>query len=159
MSILTLQSPPSSRISTAYATSLTSLLPRGVAPLQLVSFSSARLVSSQVRMAFFYPYPSRLLYTTLTFTTGYIGPSPAPEEYLAEPDSALGLGYSESKWVSEHILRTASSQQTALSTTVMRCGQMTGGPSGAWNTHEWFPSLLKSSIKMGKIPAIEGVRR
>lgn len=33
---------------------------------------------------------------------------------------------------------------------------MTGGPSGAWNEHEWFPSLVKSSVALGKIPDVEG---
>ena len=86
----------------------------------------------------------------------YNGAKPAPEEYLLEPDSALGFGYAESKWVSENILRKAS-ERTPISTTVFRCGQMTGGPSGAWNEHEWFPSLVKSSITLGQLPATGGV--
>lgn len=81
---------------------------------------------------------------------------PALEEHLIKPDSAIGLGYGESKWVSEQILRKAS-EETPISTTVLRCGQMTGGPSGAWNDHEWFPSLIKSSLKLGKLPASSGV--
>ncbi|KAI5121945.1 hypothetical protein M0805_002017 [Coniferiporia weirii] len=83
------------------------------------------------------------------------GSSLGPEEHLARPDSALGTGYAESKWVSEQILQKASAS-TPLSTTVVRCGQMTGGPSGAWNDHEWFPSLIKSSIALGKVPIMEG---
>lgn len=51
-----------------------------------------------------------------------------------------------------------ASEATPISTTVLRCGQMTGGPSGAWNDHEWFPSLIKSSVTMGKLPASSGVR-
>ena len=78
------------------------------------------------------------------------------EDYLLNPGPAIGLGYGESKWVSEMILRHAS-QNTPLSTTVVRCGQMTGGISGAWNEHEWFPSLVKSSITLGKLPAINNV--
>ena len=82
----------------------------------------------------------------------------APETHLAQPDSAIGNGYGESKWVSEQILLRAS-HQTPLSTTVIRCGQMTGGLSGAWNDHEWFPSLVKSSIALGKLPDMDGVCR
>ena len=78
------------------------------------------------------------------------------EEYLAEPNSAIGIGYGESKWVSEQIMRKAS-EVTPISTTVLRCGQMTGGPSGAGNDHEWLPSLIKSSVAMGKLPASSGV--
>lgn len=87
---------------------------------------------------------------------GYTGQIPALEEDLPRPDSALGIGYSESKWVSEQILKNAY-EKTSLSTTIVRCGQLTGGPSGAWNSHEWFPSLVKSSIKLGNFPLIKGV--
>ena len=80
----------------------------------------------------------------------------APEEHLAEPDSAMSTGYAESKWVSEQILKRAS-EKTLLSATVIRCGQMTGGPSGAWNDHEWFPSLIKSSVVLGMLPDAKGV--
>ncbi|KAH8093319.1 hypothetical protein DFH11DRAFT_1684209 [Phellopilus nigrolimitatus] len=34
---------------------------------------------------------------------------------------------------------------------------MLGGPSGAWSTHEWFPSLVKSSIALGMLPDADGV--
>ena len=80
----------------------------------------------------------------------------ADEDYLLNPGPAVGIGYGESKWVSEMILRHAS-QNTSLSTTVVRCGQMTGGISGAWNEHEWFPSLVKSSVALGKLPTIDSV--
>ena len=46
---------------------------------------------------------------------------------------------------------------TPISTTVVRCGQMSGGISGAWNEHEWFPSLVKSSVTLGKLPSIDSV--
>ncbi|KAI5116179.1 hypothetical protein M0805_002877 [Coniferiporia weirii] len=77
------------------------------------------------------------------------------EEPLEQPDCALGMGYAESKWVSEQILEKASTM-TPLSTTIVRCGQMTGGPSGTWNSHEWFPSLMKSSVSLGKAPNVNG---
>lgn len=80
----------------------------------------------------------------------------ADEDYILNPQSAIGLGYGESKWVSEMILRNAS-LNTPISTTIVRCGQMTGGVSGAWNEHEWFPSLIKSSVTLGKLPDAEGV--
>ena len=83
-------------------------------------------------------------------------PQPVPEMTLEMPDSALGSGYSESKWVSERILQIAA-EKTRLSATVIRCGQMTGGKSGAWNIHEWFPSLVKSSAALGSFPTAQGV--
>ena len=81
----------------------------------------------------------------------------APEQPLQEPDPALGSGYTESKWVSERIIQRAANEKH-LRATAVRCGQMTGGQSGAWNTHEWFPSLVKSSVALGMFPTVEGVR-
>ncbi|PAV19281.1 acetyl- synthetase [Pyrrhoderma noxium] len=49
-----------------------------------------------------------------------------PERYQLQPDNAIGMGYGESKWVSEEIIRRAS-EITPLRSTIIRCGQMTGG--------------------------------
>ena len=82
----------------------------------------------------------------------------APEVPLTEPDYAIGLGYGESKWVSERILEIIASKSD-LKAISIRCGQMTGGKSGAWNEHEWFPSLVKSSLALQMFPESEGVSR
>ncbi|KAH8110860.1 acetyl-CoA synthetase-like protein [Phellopilus nigrolimitatus] len=101
--------------------------------------------------------PARVLFiSSIGVFSNYSKDEPGPEEPLATPDTAIGTGYAESKWVSEHIIQIAS-EKTPLSATVVRCGQMTGGPSGAWNTHEWFPSLIKSSIALGMLPDANGV--
>lgn len=81
---------------------------------------------------------------------------PAREAYHDEPEIALGNGYSESKWVSEQILKKAS-ESAPLRSTIVRCGQLTGGPSGSFNQHEWFPSIVKSSVKLHKLPDTIGV--
>ena len=94
---------------------------------------------------------------SLTHLIEYTGPFPAPEAALDVPDSAIGTGYSESKWVSERVLQVIASM-SGLRPLVIRCGQMTGGRSGAWNNHEWFPSLVKSSVALRMFPAVEGVR-
>ncbi|KAF8585449.1 hypothetical protein K439DRAFT_1561338 [Ramaria rubella] len=49
-------------------------------------------------------------------------------------------GYSESKWVSERILRTAG-QSTPLHPVIVHVGQLSGGVNGNWNMREWFPAL------------------
>jgi thioester reductase-like protein len=36
-------------------------------------------------------------------------------------------------------------------------GQISGGPNGAWNTTEWFPALLKSSLSIRCLPGGEDV--
>lgn len=88
----------------------------------------------------------------------YHGNRPAPEEPIETPDNALGQGYGESKWVSEKILEAAAAK-TALKPTVVRLGQITGGPSGYWNEHEWLPSLIKSSAYLKMLPDAQGVSK
>ena len=92
----------------------------------------------------------------LTSHVGIPDGSTALEEPVTDACISTGTGYSESKWVSERILQTIASI-SGLRPLVVRCGQMTGGRSGAWNDHEWFPSLVKSSVALGKFPSVEGV--
>ena len=80
-----------------------------------------------------------------------------PEEFV-DADVAVGTGYSESKWVGEQILAIAS-RDTPLSTVSFRVGQIAGSDNGAWNVHEWVPSLIKSSIHLGCVPMFSAVRR
>ncbi len=69
---------------------------------------------------------------------------------------ATGLGYSESKWVAEKLLSTASNI-TPLQSVSIRVGQVTGGASGAWNSTEWFPSLVRTSVSLGCLPTLHKV--
>lgn len=79
------------------------------------------------------------------------------EENFVDAQSALGSGYSESKWVCESILGAAS-KNTSLKPVVVRVGQLSGmSTSGCWNTKEWVPALFKSSIQLGCLPLIENV--
>ncbi|KAI5120323.1 hypothetical protein M0805_000383 [Coniferiporia weirii] len=79
-----------------------------------------------------------------------------PEEHLDTPYSAIGQGYAEAKWVSENVLAQAAIY-TALRPTVIRVGQLVGGPNGYWSEKQWFAALIKSSIFLGKLPAAPGV--
>ena len=79
-----------------------------------------------------------------------------PEERIKEPDCTIGAGYTEAKWISENILEEAS-RRTPLRATVVRVGQLVGGPGGYWSEREWFPSLVKSAQYVGCLPAAEGV--
>ncbi|OBZ73545.1 hypothetical protein A0H81_05885 [Grifola frondosa] len=69
-----------------------------------------------------------------------------PEDAI-EPEIAVGTGYTESKWVSEHILHQAKAK-SSLRPVVVRVGQVCGGQDGAWNLNEWFPSLVQSVEKL-----------
>lgn len=79
------------------------------------------------------------------------------EEVLSNPEVAVGTGYSESKWVAERILDVAA-ERTALRPVVVRLGQVCGDGSGTWNESEWFPSLVKSTLTLGCLPSVDGVR-
>ncbi|OBZ73483.1 Nonribosomal peptide synthetase 14 [Grifola frondosa] len=68
------------------------------------------------------------------------------------PALAVGFGYSESKWAAEQLLSTAS-ERSAVSSTAVRIGQLAGGKNGAWNTSEWFPSMVAASYAVGCAPA------
>ncbi|KAF8995049.1 hypothetical protein BDQ17DRAFT_1430659 [Cyathus striatus] len=78
------------------------------------------------------------------------------EEPSTDPSQAVGMGYSESKWVAESIL-TAVSQTTPLHPIIFRLGQLAGPPKGPWKTSEWVPSLVKSSMTLGWLPEAPGV--
>lgn len=69
----------------------------------------------------------------------------------------MGQGYSESKWIAERILNEAA-KATPLQPVVVRIGQISGGLNGSWNTSDWVPLIIKSSLKMGVLPDLKGVR-
>ena len=75
---------------------------------------------------------------------------------LVDPASAFGIGYSESKWVTENVLQTVS-EKTDLHTVVVRLGQVTSDKLGYWNEKEWFPSLVKTALHQRCLPQLEGV--
>ncbi|KIK64025.1 hypothetical protein GYMLUDRAFT_241246 [Collybiopsis luxurians FD-317 M1] len=78
---------------------------------------------------------------------------PYPEEILMDAGGAVGMGYGEGKYVSERILA-----RSGLLTTSFRIGQISGGkPNGAWAMSDWFPMMIKSSIKLNMLPDAHGV--
>ncbi|KAF8890512.1 hypothetical protein CPB84DRAFT_1784727 [Gymnopilus junonius] len=82
--------------------------------------------------------------------------SPSLPESAIPPEVAVGSGYTESKWVSEEILLRAS-KQTPMRTVIVRVGQLCGGLNGAWNTSEWFPSLVQSTSVCKCFPGDERI--
>ncbi|TBU38867.1 acetyl-CoA synthetase-like protein [Dichomitus squalens] len=71
-------------------------------------------------------------------------PESVPEERV-EPSSAIGSGYTESKWVAEETLHKLA-HHVGIPTTTVRLGQVCGDKLGHWNEKEWFPALVKSSL-------------
>ncbi|CZR62914.1 related to nonribosomal peptide synthetase MxcG (component of the myxochelin iron transport regulon) [Phialocephala subalpina] len=80
-----------------------------------------------------------------------------PEEIIQDFDAPEHLGYGESKFVSEHLLDRYSKDK-GLTTAVFRTGQIAGPltDKGAWNSQEWFPSLVASSKHLGAVPETLG---
>ncbi|EKM47999.1 uncharacterized protein PHACADRAFT_203390, partial [Phanerochaete carnosa HHB-10118-sp] len=79
---------------------------------------------------------------------------PVPEAPLTDPVLATTSGYAASKYVVEQILDRAS--HAGLETTSLRTGQLSGPhTTGAWNTTDWVPMLVKSSIALGALPTLD----
>ena len=78
---------------------------------------------------------------------------PLPEIIFPDFSSAQDMGYAESKMIAERLV-DAASLEFGLRSSVCRVGQIAGPTSetGIWNTREWFPSLIASSIRLGKLP-------
>jgi thioester reductase-like protein len=88
----------------------------------------------------------------------YASQAPVKEIQIEDASIPLGQGYAESKWVAEMILHAAA-KATTLRPQVVRVGQISGGVNGAWNTSDWVPAIIKSSIALGCLPRLNGVRR
>ncbi|KAI0350281.1 acetyl-CoA synthetase-like protein [Trametes cingulata] len=111
-----------------------------------------------VDLAISSPYktaPMVLFVSSVGIFMNYSGPAPAPEASLDDPASPFGIGYSEGKWVTEHVLQNVT-EKTGVHTVVMRLGQVTGNRVGYWNEKEWFPAIVKSARLVHCLPDVEG---
>ncbi|OBZ79958.1 L-aminoadipate-semialdehyde dehydrogenase large subunit [Grifola frondosa] len=95
--------------------------------------------------------PPRLLFTSSVSVVRNVQSNAPVEETYVDAPVAIGNGYSESKWVSERLLAAAASK-TRLQPVVVRVGQLSGSNSGAWNSTDWVPVLIRSSIHVGCLP-------
>ncbi|KAI1152952.1 hypothetical protein F4825DRAFT_417250 [Nemania diffusa] len=77
---------------------------------------------------------------------------PVPEERM-EDWSLPSNGYGRSKMVGSLILDDAATVGDFPAASI-RVGQIAGpeAGSGEWNKHEWFPSIIASSLYMGVLP-------
>jgi thioester reductase-like protein len=85
--------------------------------------------------------------------------SKALEEPVLDPQVSLGNGYSESKWVSENIVLRAAKAVSQLQTTIVRPGQVSGAPNGAWDINHWVSSIIVSGPVVKCLPMLDGVSR
>lgn len=68
-------------------------------------------------------------------------------------------GYGQSNFVSERLLDVAA-REAGVPSTLCRVGQVAGptATAGEWPRKEWLPSLIVSSIYLGKVPESLGPR-
>ena len=75
------------------------------------------------------------------------------EEYVG-----FDLGYSQSKWVAEQLIKQAQSR--GLPITIMRPGFMLGHPkTGVTNTKDFWSRLIKGCLQMGYFPELADQRQ
>ncbi|THH32206.1 hypothetical protein EUX98_g1995 [Antrodiella citrinella] len=125
--------------------------------ISLSSFEpSVRAVRNLVDLALSSPLlsPPRVIFmSSIAVVRSERSADPIKEDFMS-PESAVENGYSESKWVCERLLQAAATE-TSLRPVVVRAGQVAGSPSGAWNTSEWLPSLVKSSVHLNALPSTD----
>ncbi|KAL8647899.1 MAG: hypothetical protein Q9210_005286 [Variospora velana] len=75
------------------------------------------------------------------------------EEVVQDWSCAQGMGYAKAKLIAERLIDRAT-RNCHLKSSIVRIGQIAGPTSGrgVWNTQEWFPSLIASSVSMQKLP-------
>ncbi|KAH9939474.1 hypothetical protein B0H21DRAFT_780597 [Amylocystis lapponica] len=122
--------------------------------LSLGSFEAQ--IEGAVRLAGFVPGARFLFTSSISVASNWdVASGPVPEAPLANAATAVGLGYAESKFVVEEIL--AAARGAGIEATTLRVGQISGTvASGAWNTTDWVPSLIKSSISLQCLPSLAG---
>lgn len=78
---------------------------------------------------------------------------PVPDTPIFDHNIAQKMGYAESKHVAECILNVAS-EKSQVPVSILRVGQIAGPVSapGVWSRDEWFPSLIKTSQSLGRLP-------
>ncbi|KAH6912217.1 hypothetical protein BKA70DRAFT_1535515 [Coprinopsis sp. MPI-PUGE-AT-0042] len=97
--------------------------------------------------------PQFIFTSTIAVCRGALGHTAQVKEQPVEPEIAVGLGYTEAKWVSESILLQAL-RTTGLRTVIVRVGQLTGSGESGWKTSEWFPQMVRGSTLMGGLPKV-----
>lgn len=121
--------------------SLDSFRPQITGVVNLIKFAVASWLS-----------PSLLYVSSISSVSNHGGPF-IPEEVLHDNTAPLPMGYAESKYLSERILDHAN-EFLPLRASVARVGQIAGPiqGSGHWNSSEWLPSLIISSLHVGVVP-------
>ncbi|KZV94434.1 acetyl-CoA synthetase-like protein [Exidia glandulosa HHB12029] len=76
---------------------------------------------------------------------------PTTETYVDDASLVAGMGYGESKFVAESILKKAA-ESTPLRPVSVRVGQLSGGLNGNWNASDWVPAIVRSAGELKCLP-------
>ncbi|WVQ94361.1 hypothetical protein IAU59_001440 [Kwoniella sp. CBS 9459] len=78
------------------------------------------------------------------------------EEPTHDPSSATGIGYSQSKWVTENVCEAASISDVLKGRVhIQRVGQLCGDTkSGHWNEKEGWPLMFRTADTTGTLPQL-----
>lgn len=90
--------------------------------------------------------------SSIGVATQWLHLEPIPEAPLHDL-SLASPGYGQSKLISELLLAQAT-EKLKVSASIIRVGQIAGprGETGMWNKQEWLPTIIASSVRMGKLP-------
>ncbi|KAG1858184.1 L-aminoadipate-semialdehyde dehydrogenase [Suillus subluteus] len=103
-----------------------------------------------------HPRPADFYFSSSISAVGaWRGPDSIPEAITDDPSVAQGLGYAQSKWITEKLCQVAS-QQTPIRAGVLRIGQMVGdSQNGVWNETEAISLIIKCADTIGILPNLE----
>ncbi len=82
-------------------------------------------------------------------TPDFIGKKILEEDPLNNGEG-FSLAYSETKWVSEHLVSSAAKR--GLKTIIYRPGDITGGENGIWNLEDMVSRLIVGCIQLQCVP-------
>lgn len=78
-----------------------------------------------------------------------------PEDLPASLEYAQGMGYAQSKLVTEHLCDRAA-KQTGIRARVLRVGQIVGDSHhGVWNAIEAIPMIFQTAKTIGALPTLD----
>ncbi|KAJ9658606.1 hypothetical protein H2198_003624 [Neophaeococcomyces mojaviensis] len=93
--------------------------------------------------------------STVARTPGPLVPEALPESLQC----AQGMGYAQSKLVTEHIIAKAA-EQTGMAARVLRVGQIVADTThGIWNNTEAIPLMLQAATTIGVLPTLDELPR
>lgn len=113
------------------------------------------LAFAAVTVASQHGQPCRFFFvSSIAAVEGYRS-GPIPEEVPTDFSMSAPLGYGQSKLLAELLVDAAAQKLGgSVSTAIVRVGQVAGAvrTPGLWNVHEWFPSMVLSSLHFGQVP-------